>query len=504
MTSLRVNAQTALYLCAVVILLTACQAQTPTPTPPNAAPATPIPEAASSTPPETRLPVTEFTLPLCATPHWTTVPTYPRPLPYGTGYNWLDWSADGRRLAFADGDTVWLAAAPDFVPGRVVTMEGYGLGQVRWHPDQTYLAIMGGPREVPAGEEFWMNTIWLVTADGAEVADLFQNIPAEYPMRVKPLDMNRWLDQQRLAFQVHTGTAIDELWQIDIGTMTVAPVAGVWDEEAGWDGWTNLQPEGDEIKDAYPPPVVWFEPDRPPQGGAYDISPVDPSLVVIGEFMGMQRLAVADVGRREYTWLLTSIAETPQTFLTWSRDGSAFYYIQTEIEWDRTQPVSEETPVERWQDLWRWDVAARQATRVMDDLQLAAVAADDTQVAFYRVREEMGELGVYRRDTGATAIVRHAHQSSEGSPAPDQIVWSPTGDGFAYEWRAADGTVQLSWVSLAHNCQQPFDLPIQQDPERTEIPVDLLWSPDGESLALLLPGDKWNTGRLLLLHRAGD
>lgn len=476
-------------LVAAVVMMNACVGTiSPPPSPALAG------EPGNSTPlpaPETITPITPPlyagpAMPLCATSAWELLPSYPRTLPYNPARTYarsgrhIDWSAGGQRLALPDGDTVWIATSPDFVPRPLLQIAGSILGEVRWSPDQAHLAIRGATPETPA-DSLWVDAIWLADPDGAGAVDLLKDLPdSNWVVRHKLSQINHWLDSQRLAFQVHPGTGLEELWQVDTQTMALTRLVGMWDEETRW---TDLQPEPEDLTAAYPPPLVWFDPTRSPFGGSYDFSPVDPSQVVINDLSHISHLAVADVERHAYLRLTTSIAQATQRFLSWIDDGSGFYFMQSE-------------PTETGETLWRWDTASQEKTPIMAQLTLAEVSPDGTRVAFAQGDEETGQFAVRDLNTGATVLVRNLDHAGAVTNDIGQIVWSPDSNAFVYTW----GSDELWLASLADACQQRLLPAVKLNLDDMWAAIDVAWSPEGESLALLLPGDQDQTSRLFVLR----
>jgi hypothetical protein len=113
------------------------------------------------------------------------------------------WSPDGSRLLYADQHGLWTVGAPDFHhPVQLVRWNPFlDVAEVSWTPDGKRVAFVA--RRV--GDDW--DTVWVANADGSRLQD---GVPVGSPISAMPqtrsLDIETWLDNQRVAVAIGCGT----------------------------------------------------------------------------------------------------------------------------------------------------------------------------------------------------------------------------------------------------------------------------------------------------------
>ena len=371
--------------------------------------------------------------------------------PYKKLYS-LDWSPDGRSLAYGWQDGIWIVQGPAYEPSLLVSVpEGRKMNDVSWSPGGQYIAFHG---EQFLGE-FWGEFIWVVRSDGTSLKKLTTDRPFD-PLH--PAVINQWLDDHTLTLDLWHGTGAQSLWQVD----TVGGKA------------TQLIGHGDS---AIPIRAC---------GGAYDWSPTHEHIAI--NHVGYGHLVLVDISRASEHWFSTMRSPLNESFLDWSQDGQRFLYSQWDADEER-------------HNLWLWDVALEEGQELLPHVDQAALSPDGSRVASLQQEHRPGRVparvegevspedwppaltaGMLDLETGETILYGPAgYKASEGPFHWEgaRPVWSPDGELVIY-W-GEEGDV---WAVSADGVWQ------QRLTQGMEI-VQVMWSPDGGKLALRSFDQAW-------------
>jgi serine/threonine-protein kinase len=130
--------------------------------------------------------------------------SFPRSTP------WVSWSRDGRRVAFASGDSIFLHSNADHHTRLLVVHSGSGWKphSLTWSPDEHWIAYVHGNHLWAQGWNTAPSAIWLVEVEsGVRVA-----VTDETHLNVSPV----WLDPSHLLF-VSDRDGRREVYLADIG-----------------------------------------------------------------------------------------------------------------------------------------------------------------------------------------------------------------------------------------------------------------------------------------------
>ena len=364
----------------------------------------------------------------------------------------LDWSADGKSLAYGWQDGIWIIQEPAYEPALLVSVpEGRNMDDVSWSPGGQYLAFHG---EQFLGE-FWGEFIWVVRSDGTGLKKLTTDRPFD-PLH--PAVINQWLDDHTLTIDLWLGTGAQSLWQVDTVSGQAMQLIGHGDSEI---------------------PIQ-------ARGGSYDWSPTHEHIAI--NHVGYGHLVLVDVARASEHWFSTMRSPLNESFLDWSQDGQRFLYSQWDADEER-------------HNLWLWDVALEEGEKLLPHVAQAALSPDGSRVAFLRQEDRPGRVparvegevspedrppaltaGMLDLGTGETILYGPAgYKASEGPFHWEggQPIWSPDGELVIY-W-GEEGDV---WAVSADGAWQ------QRLTQGLEI-VQVTWSPDGGKLALRSFDQAW-------------
>jgi WD40 repeat protein len=129
------------------------------------------------------------------------------------------WSPDGSLLAYAVGDTVLIAEAPDFARVRCrIRAPGVlaSIPHISWSPDGQQLAFVS-PR---AGDQW--STIWVASERCTDIRDV---LPPGVPFDstgVRGVAISTWVNADALAFTHHCGTECEALNRVHVAEGTFA------------------------------------------------------------------------------------------------------------------------------------------------------------------------------------------------------------------------------------------------------------------------------------------
>ena len=365
----------------------------------------------------------------------------------------LDWSPNGKTVAYSWEEGIWIVQEPEYKPVLLVSIPKGRLGEVHWSPDGQNLAFYGHQWRVE--EDLWGDFIWVVRADGTDLKNLTTDPPFD-PYRLKTI--NQWLDDHILTVDVWHGTGAQSLWQVD----TVSGKA------------TQLIGYGDSTI-----PIQ-------AHGGSYDWSPTHEHIVI--NHVGYGHLVLVNVSQAGELRFSTMEDPPSEVFRGWSQDGQRFLYSQRETE-------------EGEYSLWLWDVARGKGEKLLPHVYQAALSPNSSRVAFLRQEDRPGRVpakveqdvsperwppaltaGMLNLETGETILYGPAgYRADEGPHAWEggRPVWSSDGEVVAY-W-GEEGDVWL--VSADGQWQQRLT-------QGLDI-VQVIWSPDGGNLALRSSDHAW-------------
>ena len=357
----------------------------------------------------------------------------------------LDWSPDGRSLAYGWQNEIWIVQEPAYERSLVVSIfNGRRIDDVSWSPSGQYLAFHG---DQPVGE-FWGEFIWVVKADGTGLKNLTAD-PLFDPLRA--LAINEWLDDQTLTINLWEGTGAQSLCQVDLVSGKATLLIGYGDSKI---------------------PIQ-------AHGGSYDWSPTCEYVAI--NHAGYGHLVLVNVSQASELWFSTMEDPPSEVFRGWSQDGQRFLFSK----WD---PEREED------NLWLWDVARGKGEKVLPHVYQAALSPDGSRVAFLRQEEHPGWVparvkpevspedwppaltaGMLNLETAETILYGPAGYRANEGPRywqGGQPVWSPDGELVVY-W-GEEGDI---WAVSADGQW------MQRLTQGMEI-IQVLWSPDGGKLAL--------------------
>jgi len=353
----------------------------------------------------------------------------------------LDWSPDGRSLAYGWQDGIWIVQEPAYEPSLLVSVpEGRNMDDVSWAPGGQYLAFHGEQFL----EELWGEFIWVVRSDGTGL----EKLPAD-PLfdPLHPAVINQWLDDHTLTIDLWHGTGAQSLWQVDTDSGKATQLIG----------------RGDR---AIPIQAC---------GGSYDWSPTHEHIAI--NHLGYGHLVLVDVSQASEHWFSTMRSLLNESFLDWSQDGQRFLYSQWDADEER-------------HNLWLWDVARGEGEKLLPHIEQAALSPNGSRIAFLRQEDRparvKGEVspeyqppaltaGMLDLETEETILYGPAgYKASEGPFYWEgaRPVWSPDGELVVYWGEAGD-----VWAVSAGGIWQ------QRLTQGLEI-VQVMWSPNGGKLAL--------------------
>jgi len=364
----------------------------------------------------------------------------------------LDWSPDGRSLAYGWQDEIWIVREPAYERSLVVSIfNGREIDDISWSPGGQYLAFHGDQ----PWKEFWGEFIWVVKADGTGLKNLTTDPPFD-PLRA--LAINEWLDDQTLTINVWEGTGAQSLCQVDLVSGKATLLIGYGDSKI---------------------PIQ-------AHGGSYDWSPTHEHIVINQGSSG--HLVLVNVSQASELWFSTMEEPPSEVFRGWSQDGQRFLYSK----WDKERGEY---------NLWLWDVAQGEGEKLLPHVYQAALSPDGSQVAFLRQEERPGWVparvkpevspedwppaltaGVLNLETGETILYGPAGYKANEGPRywqGGQPVWSPDGELVVY-W-GEEGDI---WAASADGQWR------QRLTQGMEI-IQVLWSPDGGKLALRSLDHAW-------------
>jgi len=362
----------------------------------------------------------------------------------------LDWSPDGKSIAYGWEDGIWIVREPTYEPTLLVSIpRGRRMNDVMWSPSGQYLAFHGDQFL----EELWGEFIWVVKSDGTGLKNLTTSPPFD-PLH--SMAINQWVDDHVLTIDLWLGTGTQSLWKVDITSGKATQLIG----------------RGDSMI-----PIR-------AHGGSYNWSPTYKHIVI--NHLSYHHLVVVDVAQADEIWFSTMESPPSEVFRGWSKDGQRFLYSRKE---------------EEGYSLWLWDVARGKGEKLLPYVYQAALSPDGSRVAFLRQETRSGKiptrvegkvsldvwppaltLGILDVETGEAIICGPAGYKADEGPyhwEGGQPVWSPNGEFIAY-W-GEEGDV---WVVSADGQWR------QRLTQYMEI-VQVIWSPDGEKLALRSLDQAW-------------
>jgi WD40 repeat protein len=115
----------------------------------------------------------------------------------------MAWSPEGA-LAYADVNGLWVLRPPDFNnPLRVVqwkAVAGHPVTEISWSPNGREIAFIG--QRASDGYD----TIWVTTVNSSNARDVLPPGSPVHTPGIRALALERWLDNQTIAFAMHCGT----------------------------------------------------------------------------------------------------------------------------------------------------------------------------------------------------------------------------------------------------------------------------------------------------------
>lgn len=153
----------------------------------------------------------------------------------GTGlYGGMDWSPDGRSIAFVQNFTLFRADAPDFTPHLLADASSgilpVSISSPRWSPDGTRIAFVGNRAGRSGNPDMFTGTVWLINADGSGLRDLLAGAAAELSTSTAKI-MQGWIDDNTLSFAEHCGTECSLLYLLDVTTEKFAPEINIANQQ---------------------------------------------------------------------------------------------------------------------------------------------------------------------------------------------------------------------------------------------------------------------------------
>lgn len=376
----------------------------------------------------------------------------------------LDWSPDGKNLAYVWGDGVWIVESPEFKPRRVTSISGAQLGQAVYSPTGEYLAFSGN--QLLQNHDYPGAFIWVVNSDGTHL----KNITAK--MQASPIlkYVNQWVDNQTLALNVWGGSGAQTLSSVDIPSGEIKPLIDTQENITGTQAI----------------------------GGEYYWSPKHDYIAIQNEFVThVIVVPVNDLNNRR--WISDPSTSPYQQFQAWLSNNSSFLYT----EWN--QGASSTLGIYNSSlSLWKWDVHKWQGQKLLDNIS-AAVPSPDGKYAAILVQEQhlwippngsalhplqaeglaLLTLRIMDLTSGVTInIGKSGYKAERSSETPilwenASPLWSPDGKWLAY-W---DNNGNIWIVSYDGQWRKRITngLAIAQ----------VLWSPDSDKLALRTMDHAW-------------
>src|SRR5581483_3238410 len=355
----------------------------------------------------------------------------------------LAWSQDSTGLAYTLDDSVWLLQPPNFTAKQIVNIPSSHLGEVVWSPNGENIAIGG----VQFQEQVERPFIWEVQGDGTELKDLTTKM--EDASREKFI--NSWVDSQTFSFTFWRGSGIQSLYTVDITNGDTRPLIDLQDN-------VDIQAIG----------------------GEYYWSPDHQYIVTQGCCGGLFVTALSSLNVRER--LPGSSAPPYQAFQAWMPGGKQFLY---------TEPRGTES------DLWSWDISQWRGQKLFDNVLKAVPSPDGAFVALIQPENQTWQptiqnqpsllpqeplptlrLNILDVRSGKIQDMGNVGYSPQESSLNTQYwgaalpVWSPDSKFLAY-W---DERADVWLTSRDGQWHQPLTHGLQI--------VEVLWSPDGNELAL--------------------
>jgi len=358
----------------------------------------------------------------------------------------MDWAPDGQSVAYSYGDGIWIVQPPVYETTLLARIPGSQMGDIMWSPEGQYLAFSSER----STDELIEQTLWTVKADGTELRRIAPDSPFFHPHR--PQMISAWLNHRVLAVECWRIGLVQVDTERDVVTvLTDGGSSGVWHIQA--------------------------------VGGPYHWSPGRKHLVI--DHGG--HLVLVDVQQAEEYWL-SSLEEWPgESFRGWSQDGQRFLYSKRNAE-------------EQY-DLWLWYVAQERGDRLLSGANQGALSPDGARIVFLRQEDHPGQVptkiaedigleqwppaltaGMLEIDTGATILYGPAGYRADEGPIfweGGQPVWSPDGEPIVY-W-GEDGDIRVASADGAWQQRLTWGMEI----------IQVLWSPDGNKLALRTTDQAW-------------
>jgi dipeptidyl aminopeptidase/acylaminoacyl peptidase len=262
----------------------------------------------------------------------------------------FDWSPDGRRLAYAMDDGVWIVEAPRFQQPKHVIRSGSIIGQIRWSPDGRKLAFSGG-----RPGDGW-GTIWIAEADGSCVRDLLPpGAPFGSPGN-RALGIGAWLNNREIVFERHCGTGCVDFHKVDVESKTYGGLTFVRvDEELTWSPTKERIIIGTESSSLGVVEAKRFK-RVPSRAFSYTLPPDRYRALIKGCTIKNDRMG------DEYH------------FDGWSPDGKWVLYRA----WLCFRPPAVESEV----NLYRWNVESGHREKLLSNAGWASWSPDGSQIAF--------------------------------------------------------------------------------------------------------------------------
>ena len=377
----------------------------------------------------------------------------------GQAFHPFDWSPGGQAIAYSWRDAIWIVRGPEFKPARLVSVPNGTPGEVYYSPDGLHLAFRGGQLLEQAGLEG--QYIWVVNSDGTDLKNLLPDF-APYSGKL----INQWNDNHLLTFNFWRGSGVQTLYQVDVTNDAITPLI--------------------ELSEHAKAQAICVE---------YHWSPNREYIAIQGCCLG--NIFVARASALEDRRALPTSGELPdQKFQSWLPDGRRFLYLQRE-----DTPVSEANATISSYSLWVWAVAQWEGRKLLDKVYAAVLSPDGSHVALLRqenrtwrppdgselAQAALPALTLERLDLATSKTIAYGSAGYKVQEAPREPrywqvarpVWSPDGELLVY-WDD-EGDVRLG------SAEGQSRLCLTQ---RLEI-VQVLWSPDGNQLALRSLDQVW-------------